>query len=258
MPTSGRFIWYELLTTDPAAALEFYGSVIGWGRQDSMVPSGTPYNILTVQGRGVAGVMAQPEPLRATGAPPGWLGYVLVEDVDEAVQRLTALGGTMHEPPMDIPTIGRFAPVADPQSTGFLLFTPLPRDAPEPLPPRTQGLVAWHELHAADSTTALGFYEKMFGWRQLEAMDMGEMGAYRIFATGDGTPAGGIFTKPPTEPCPYWLYYIAVDDIDAASQRTTARGGKIVMGPTQVPGGDWIIQADDPQGARFALVGKRA
>ena len=97
----------------------------------------------------------------------------------------------------------------------------------------------------------------MFGWQKAEAMPMGEMGVYQLFSAG-GPPIGGMFNKPPFVPVPFWLYYFTVPDIDAAAARVTAGGGQIVMGLLEVPGGAWIVQGRDPQGAMFALVGQRS
>jgi uncharacterized protein len=74
-----------------------------------------------------------------------------------------------------------------------------------------------------------------------------------MFATG-GPAVGGMMTKPPEVPMPYWLYYFNVDAIDAAMARVIKQGGKVLMGPHEVPGGQWILQCQDPQGAMFALV----
>jgi predicted enzyme related to lactoylglutathione lyase len=67
-----------------------------------------------------------------------------------------------------------------------------------------------------------------------------------------------MMNKPAEMPRPAWIYYFNVDDIDAAIAKTTAGGGQIVNGPMQVPGGSWMAQAIDPQGAMFAMLGKRA
>jgi len=126
-------------------------------------------------------------------------------------------------------------------------------DAPPELPIGTQGTVGWRELYAADGSSVFAFYEKMFGWTKAEAIDMGPMGIYQLFAAGD-VPVGGIMTKPATIPMPCWGYYFNVDGIDAAAERVTAAGGTIINGPHQVPGGQWIVQCTDPQGAAFSLV----
>jgi uncharacterized protein len=68
---------------------------------------------------------------------------------------------------------------------------------------------------------------------------------------------GGMMTKAPQIPVAGWNFYINVDSIKAAIERVKSGGGKILNGPTQVPGGSWIIQSQDPQGAMFSLVSNR-
>ena len=129
----------------------------------------------------------------------------------------------------------------------------LVHEAPPELPAGTPGTVGWHELYATEWKAAFAFYEKMFGWTKAEAIDMGPMGTYRLFATGD-VPVGGMMTKPETIPMPYWGYYFNVAGLDAAAARVTAGGGKIMNGPMEVPGGQWIVNCMDPQNATFSLV----
>jgi predicted enzyme related to lactoylglutathione lyase len=256
MPVSqGRFVWYELMTTDTVAAKAFYGNVVGWGAQDGPVP-GMAYTLFTAGGMPVSGLMDQPEDARKIGAPPSWIGYVAVDDVDATAERAKRLGGTIHVPPRDIPSVGRFSVIADPQSAALALFKPLNSCEDQPAEPGTPGRVGWHELLAADWEQALAFYNELFGWQKADAMDMGAMGTYQLFSAG-GPAIGGMFTKPPMVPAPHWLYYFTVGDIDAAVERVKAGGGQIHNGPMEVPGGGWIIQAKDPQGAEFALFGKR-
>jgi uncharacterized protein len=251
----GRFVWYELMTTDTEAAKAFYGKVIGWGAQDAQVP-GVSYTLFTVEGMPVAGLMEQPEEVRKRGAPPSWLGYVGVTNVDAAAAKVARLGGTVHVPPSDIPNVGRFAIVLDPQQVAFALFQP-PSDEPDrPVDPGAPGRVGWHELATNDWPKAFSFYSELFSWQKGDAVDIGAMGTYQLFTIG-GQPMGGMFNKPPVVPAPFWLYYVNVGDIDAAAQRVTASGGKIINGPMQVPGGSWILQGMDPPGAMFALVGRK-
>jgi hypothetical protein len=120
----------------------------------------------------------------------------------------------------------------------------------------TPGHIGWHELHAGDGASAFDFYAGEFGWTKAEAMDMGAMGTYQLFAAG-GEAIGGIMTKPPQMPSPAWLFYFIVPDIDSAAARVTAGGGQVLQGPVQVPGGGWIVHCMDPQRAMFALVGSR-
>jgi predicted enzyme related to lactoylglutathione lyase len=252
----GRFVWYELMASDTEAAKAFYTQVVGWGTQDGPVP-GMAYTMFTTGQMPVGGMMAQPEDARKMGAPPSWIGYVAVDDVDATAERIKRLGGAVHVPPTDIPNVGRFSVVADPQSAVFALFNS-PNTCDAPLPePGTPGHVGWHELSAADWQKAFAFYSELFGWQKADAMDMGAMGTYQIFSVG-GQPAGGMMNKPAMVPVPNWLYYINVADFDAAVDRVKTGGGQILNGPMQVPGGDWIIQGKDPQGAMFALVGQKA
>lgn len=257
MPDSPcRFFWYELMTSDTAAALDFYKAVVGWGTTTPPVPDMPEgaYTVLTVNGDyGVGGVMKMPEDACEKGGKPGWVGYILVPDVDNYVERVKAAGGSTFCAPQDIPNIGRFAVVGDPHGAVFMMMTPI-GDAPCEKPdPWTPGMFSWRELHAGNGPEAWEFYSKMFGWTVEHDMDMNDLGVYRIFSTGDGM-AGGMMTKMADCPVPFWLYYINVDDINAAVDRAKANGGQLLMGPHQVPTGSWIAQCTDPQGAMFALV----
>jgi len=256
MPDSpNRFVWYELLTTDPDAAKAFYGDVAGWTAQDVPMP-GMTYTLLNVGDQQVGGLMATPPDALAMGVPPCWTGYVGVDDVDAAAGKAAGLGGSVQRPPDDIPGVGRFAIVADPQGAVFALFHS-DQAAPEWAPPGTLGHFGWHELYADDVDKAFDFYAAMFGWRKDTAMDMGPAGTYQLFGIGERV-CGGIMKRPAAFPGCAWLYYVNVPDIDVAVARVKTGGGQIHNGPEQVPGGDWIVQAQDPQAAQFALLGKRA
>lgn len=252
--TGPRFIWYELMTSDQDAAEAFYRGVVGWEMADAGQP-GMRYTILSAGDRGMGGLMALPAEACEAGARPGWLGYVGVPDTDGAAKRIVEAGGAIHRGPHDIPDVGRFAVVADPGGAVFQLLTPLPREeAPPPAEPGTPGLVGWHELYSGiGQDAAFGFYSSQFGWETLDLMDMGPMGKYRIFGT-DGVAMGGMMDKPADAPASVWGFYVNVDGLDAAVERIEKGGGQVLMGPHEVPGGSWIVQAVDPQGAAFALV----
>ncbi len=253
--THGRFVWYELMTTDTDAAKDFYTKVVGWGAQPAPNPT-MPYTLFTAGETLVGGMMDQPEESKQMGAPPSWLGYVAADDVDATTDQARSLGGAVYVEPRDIPDVGRFSVIADPQQAAIGLFkwsAPMPE---APAAPETPGRIGWHELATTDWEKAYAFYNALFGWQKADAMDMGAMGVYQIFAAG-GPAIGGMFNKPPVVPATFWLYYFNVDDFDAAVERVKAGGGEIINGPMQVPGGSWIIQANDPQGAMCALVGRR-
>lgn len=254
----GNFIWYELVTTDQDAAIDFYKAVVGWTAADFPAPpemGDFRYTILSVGDRGVAGLFTINDEMRATGARPGWIGVIGVSDTDAVAKRIAGAGGTIHKQPTDIPTVGRFAILADPGGAIFELLTPIPPEKePAPLAATAPGKVSWHELYTSQGQeAAFAFYSSQFGWKTETEMDMGAMGKYRIFSK-DGVQLGGMMDKPDNVPVPNWTFYINVDALDPAIERVTAKGGQVVMGPMEVPGGSWIIQGIDPQGAHFALV----
>jgi len=186
---------------------------------------------------------------------PHWTGYVGVDDVDAAAMRVESLGGTVHVPPTDVADISRFSIIADPEGTTLALIKRLkPSEAPSNAL-AAPGRVGWHELLAANWEKAFAFYAALFGWQKAEAQQ-GAMGTYQQFSTA-GETIGGMFTKPPTLPHPFWLYYFNVVDIEAATQRVEAGGGEILYGPMEVPGGSWILHCADPQGTIFALLDRR-
>jgi uncharacterized protein len=257
-PAQGKFIWYELMTTDQDAAIDFYKEVVGWTAADheNSQLTGMRYTILSAGDRGVGGVFQLKPEMLAGGARPGWLGYIAVADTDAKAKSVAEAGGRVLMGPDNIPNVGRFAMVADPGGAPFYLLTPLSQQNEPPAvdPATTPGHVSWHELYSSvGQEKAFAFYSSQFGWETVTEMDMGAMGKYRIFGK-DGVQMGGIMGKPENVPVSGWGFYVNVEGIDAAVERVKAHGGQVLMGPHEVPGGSWIIQGLDPQGANFALV----
>ncbi len=248
----GQFVWYELMTTDSKAATAFYGAVHGWTAADAGMP-GMAYTIVSAGPAGVGGVWDMPQPVRDGGGRPAWLGYIAATDVDGFAERVTAAGGAVHRAPEDIPGVGRFAVVADPQGAVFALFKAATVPEAPTIVRDKIGHVGWHELHASDHGAALGFYADLFGWTQGDAMDMGPMGTYQLF-NAHGKMLGGMMNAPPGSPVRGWLYYINVDEIEAAMARVQQAGGTVASGPHPVPGGLWMAHCLDPQGAVFGIL----
>ncbi len=246
----GEFVWYDLVTTDLAAAEAFYKSVVGWEASDSGLP-GAKYMILSIGDKPIGGMMAIPA--EAGQMPPAWNAHVAVDDVDAAAAKAASLGGKVLRGPENIPEVGRFAVIADPHGAVIMIFKGSMENPPPKPEPMSPGSFGWHELMAGDLDSAWEFYASMFGWTKDEPFDMGEMGIYQLFSVG-GQQVGGMMTKPADMPAPpFWLYYINVEAIDAAVQRVAAAGGRVVLEPMEVPGGSWIVQCLDPQGAMFAM-----
>jgi predicted enzyme related to lactoylglutathione lyase len=251
--SQGSFVWYELMCTDVAAAKSFYGKVVGWGAQDVPI-AGMTYTLLSIGDRQVGGMMTITKEVRDAGMKPCWMGHVGVDDMDATVSKLRRLEGKVHRMPTEIPEIGSYAVVADRQGATFLLFKALKAD--ERGSSIAPGNIGWHELHTNNYPDAFEFYSEMFGWQKGTSVDMGPMGTYQLFTIAE-SPAGGMFNSPAAQPQCFWLFYFVVDDIKAAAARVSDNGGKVLQGPLQVPGGGWILQATDPQGAKFALTSAR-
>lgn len=250
----GTFVWYELMTTDLDAATAFYSHVVGWSLKE--FPSAKMRYVMGQSGdKAVTGMMSLPA--EAQGMPPCWIGYIGVADLEGACENLKAGGGTVHRPPDTIPDVGRFAMVSDSQGCAYALFT---SDDPKMIEPQhgmAPGLVGWHELMSGDWEKAFGFYSQQYGWAKADALDMGPMGTYLLFSEKPGGNAiGGMMTMKEALQS-FWLFYFVVEDIDEAMDRAVSKGAEMMVGPMEVPGGAWIIQARDPQGAHFALVGMR-
>jgi len=247
----GKFVWYDQMSNDLPGAEAFYAKVVGWTLAPNTM-NDQRYTILKAGETMVGGLMPIPEDAAHMGVKPAWMGYVAVDDVKAYADKVRAAGGAIHREPTDIPNVGTFAVAADPDGAGFLLFRGNGDQVMEADPMR-QGCIGWHELHGGDPESAFAFYSRLFGWTKGEAMDMGPMGTYQIFTT-KGRQSGGMMKKMAQEPMAHWLYYINVEAIDAAVERVKSAGGQVINGPMEVPGGAWIINGLDPQGAMFALV----
>jgi hypothetical protein len=194
-------------------------------------------------------------PVQNPGAPPHWLAYISCPDVDETVKTSESLGGKTYVKSSDIPSVGRFAILSDPQGAVFSAFAS--SNPPQPEAEPKVGEFSWHELATTDYAAGFHFYETLFGWELRVDHDMGPMGVYRLFGR-NGKEIGGMFNKPPDMGSvpPHWLQYVMVDSSTAAVERVKANGGQVLNGPMEVPGGDWIAQCLDPQGAAFAVHSK--
>ncbi len=249
----GRPLWYELMTTDMKAAETFYRNVVGW-TSAPFEASPQPYTMFNrTEQIPVAGLMTKPEEINA---PPFWAMYVGVPKLEEAVAHIKRLGGGECSPAIEVPTVGRMQMMNDPQGAAFYIYEPSTEQQPEVA--AEVGEASWHELMTTDAAAALKFYSEVFGWQASETMDMGEMGKYYMFNRPHGM-IGGMMNKPPemAQVPSNWQIYFRVPDIPAATERIKANGGKILNGPMEVPGGDWIVNAMDPQGAAFALHAKK-
>jgi hypothetical protein len=251
--SDGRFVWYELATTNVDAAKAFYSSVVGWEAADVEMP-GSMYTLFNAGGTPVAGLTQLQSGAQKPGVAPQWMGYVGVDDVDATTRKVKKLGGTVYVPPTDIPDVSRFSVVADPQRAVLALIKG--REANQaPTQPDEPGHVVWRELIASDWERAFLFYSKLLGWQKADASPS-PIGTYQEFSAG-AEAIGGMVNPPDMAGFSTWLYYFGVSDIEAAAKQIVALGGKIIYGPLTLPGATRLIQCRDPQGAVFGLMDRR-
>ncbi len=246
----GSFIWYELLTNDHAAAKAFYDAVLGW----NIEPRGEgeiDYRMIRTGSGNAGGVMQLTDEMRDHGARPTWLGYIGVDDVDRTVEEAQAAGAKVMMPAFDMPGVGRLAMLADPQGAPFYVMRGASAESSTAFDPDTVGHCAWNELSTTDLAAAKRFYPALLGWTLGEAMPMGPMGDYQ-FIDHAGRTIGAMFE--PQGQGALWRFCFRVANLGASLDMTKRGGGTVTFGPTEIPGGDRIFQALDPDGAHFMCV----
>jgi predicted enzyme related to lactoylglutathione lyase len=235
----GKFIWHEHVSKDQEQAKRFYTELLGW-ELDVWKPGEADYAMIK-SGDGMHGGFSSPQ----GDIPPHWLGHILVEDVDETITKIEGAGGQVRMGPMDMPEIGRFAIVADPQGATFSLY------AAEGEPGGSQGVFVWDELHTSDRDSAKSFYPEVFGWTANDN-DMGGGTIYTVFQRGEDQ-IGGCFDLSEGEPMPNWMVYIGTSDVDASAAKARQLGATIIVEPSDIPNMGRFAVVQDPTGAVFGL-----
>lgn len=251
----GRFIWHELMTTDPDAAVGFYAPVVGWGihtwnRDHS-------YRMWMLEGDPQGGLTRLSPEDQAAGAQPYWLPYVAVEDVDATLRLAAELGGRVAVEPRDIPTAGRLAVLADRHGGRVGVFRPAV-EIPEADTVR-RGEFVRHELMTPSRKEAWEFYRRLFGWERAGATELDGRGTYWMFRRRGGRNVlGGVLDRTFDDGAPAtWLCYVRVRDAARAAEAIVAARGTVMRGPVGAPGGGHFTVGRDPQGAAFAVHAER-
>jgi uncharacterized protein len=237
----GRFVWHDHASDDPEGARHFYADLLGWEFEVYNAEK-FDYPMIKVGDTTHGGFGPAQE-----GAPPHWLGHVLVDDVDAAVGRVEAAGGTIVSPPLDIPDVGRFSVVADPQGAMFSLYAS--KGDPQP----SEDVFVWNELITTDVEAAKRFYGEVVGWEARDE-DMGEGRVYTLFSSG-GADRAGCFPSPEEaqDGTPTWLTYLGTADVDATAAKAKELGAEIKQEPFDVPTVGRLAVFADPQGAVIGL-----
>lgn len=238
--------WVDLGTPDPAAAGAFYSKVFGWEVEDQGPESGG-YGIFKLNGKSVAGL----GPLQGEGHPTVWSTYVSTDDVDAVVARVSAAGGAVFMPPMDVMEAGRMAIAADPTGAVFGIWQPVQMIGAGLV--NEPGSLCWNELMTRDTSAAAEFYEKVFGWKA-DTSDMGGM-TYTQFLLNDRSIAGmmAMGDEMPAEVPANWLAYFAVASCDGTIAAVQEAGGGIATPAMDISIGRFAVLTD-PFGAVFAVI----
>lgn len=246
MAELGRFVWHELMSTDPKASIAFYGALFGWTVDEvDMGPIGK-YNLIKLGEKLVGGMMPAPP-----GAPSHWIPYVNVESVDAAADKAASMGAQVLVPPTDIPNTGRFAIVRDPQGGVLAPF----KDAgmpgePEPKHPVT-GTFCWDDLGTSDPEAAAKFYGAIYGWKAVAPKE-GDPHGYWHLKRADDKDCGGMMKAQGPQPTA-WTSYVAVENVDEAAKKATGLGAKTLVPPTDIPGTGRFSVMMDTTGGAFAI-----
>lgn len=235
----GRFVWHDHWSGDVSKAQGFYSALLGW-QTETFKPGEMDYPMISKGGQTHGGYGPAME-----GAPPMWVGHVLVDSADAAAERARGAGGKVLYGPADIPDVGRFAIIQDPQGAVISAFQASGEA------PTSEGAFGWDELHTSDLEGAKRFYGEVFGWTAKES-DMAGM-TYVLFSDGE-TDRAGAMTKMAEDPSPpHWLIYTVSDNIDADAAKVKELGGTVYFGPDSIPGIGRFAVAGDPTGAAFGL-----
>jgi len=237
----GMFCWIELATNDAAAAKSFYSSVFGWKINDIPLPDGSVYTMLQVDGHDLGALYENKE------SAPAWNSYVSVASVDESAQRTQENGGNVVAPPFDVMDVGRMAVIADPTGASLCLW-----QAGKTIGATIRGdnnTLCWNELMTPDIERAREFYKTLFGWNLKVSPEYTEID---LGSTGIG---GMMHITPEMQGMPTaWTPYICVADADATVEKIKSGGGKIYMGPHEIPNVGRFAVCADPQGAMFNII----
>jgi len=242
----GKFVWFELVTGDPAAAQRFYASVFGWTYK-AVSGAAETYAVIRNQGHVVGGVF---RPVVPAGETVGarWLSYASAANLDQTVKQMTAGGATVLVPPTKVAGRGTHTLLRDSQGAIVGLLQSASGDPPDD--PVASGDFFWVDLYARDPVAAARAYQQL----DYDVFADDATGDDRIILASNGIARAGIMRLGPDDGDPGWLPYVQVDDVPTALARVRAGGGKVLREPEPaVLDGQFAVFAD-PHGAVLGIL----
>lgn len=230
------------MSPKPEQSERFYGELFAWKINSVPYGPGT-YRLVYAGEKQIAGIMH----FDKAGIPPHWVSYVTVDDVDATAAKAKAAGGTIANPPMDIPNVGRFAVLLDPDNAPTVAFksaNPEPDSNAQP----ALGEFVWEQLNSPAPEKSIAFYTQVYGWTSRP-----QEGDPRMFVLASGgTDVCTIMQAPPGVPA-HWLTYVVVEKLKDANERCKRLGGKVMVEEIPVPKFGALSVVQDELGAMIGL-----
>ncbi len=245
----GLFCWVDLSTTDQEAAKAFYGGLFGWKFDDRPIDMGGVYTMCQIEGYNVAGIGGMSPDMQGQGIPPFWSSYVKHTNVDAVAEKLTAAGGTLMFPAMDVMSEGRMAMAQDPTGAAFGIWQPKNHIGAQLV--NIPNTLVWNELQTQDNAAAKAFYTQVFDWGYAE-----DPTGYGMFKVGERIQAGMMQMDENWDASipANWAVYFLVADLAASVAKAGELGGNILVPITQAGEMGQFAVVQDPQGGIFTIM----
>ncbi|WP_395294923.1 VOC family protein [Kitasatospora hibisci] len=244
----GTPCWVDLMASDQQAALDFYRDLFGW-QGEVGPPEFGGYSVCSLNGKPVAGIMAQTAPEGQPVPPVAWTTYLASDDADATGRAIADSGGTILYPVMDVGTVGRMLVAADPTGAVFGVWQKVDFSGAGVV--NEPGALVWNELNTTDTDAAGRFYHQALGLRP--ATIQGMEGYYSLNVgertVGGMQPVAGYLAEGTP---PHWMTYFSVDDTDSTVDALVKAGGSVIQPPFDMQSGRMAV-VQDPQGAVFAV-----
>jgi uncharacterized protein len=245
----GTPCWIDLMAKDQQAAMDFYKDLFGWSGEVGPAEFGG-YSVMELRGRPVAGIGPAMAPEGTPEPPHVWTTYLASSDADDSARRISAAGGTMMVPVMDVGSLGRMSVAADPTGAVFGFWQP--EDFIGAGRVNEADSLIWNECNTRDVPAASAFYRAAF---DIETVPMENMENYNELKVAGNTVGGmqdmgGMF---PDQVPPHWMVWFAVDDVDSTVDAHVRAGGTVTVPAMQIPPGRMAGLAD-PWGGVFCVL----
>lgn len=244
----GQFSWVDLMSPDTEASKKFYGGLFGWTFEDKPTDMGLPYTMFKLDDQDVCGMGALPPDMQKQGIPPTWNSYINVDNLEDTVAKVEALGGSVFMPSMKVMDAGWMAGIMDPSGGRVFLWQKNEHCGATRV--NDPGCFCWNELATRDIEKAREFYGQLLAW---EFEDNPDAPTKYYIIKNKGNMNGGMMQMndqwPENIPA-HWAVYFTVENADDACAKLKELGGEVCSPPFSIPFGR-IAVVSDPHRAVF-------